>query len=246
MLHIAGAEASIKASSGKMFPSSLFVSGGSIGVLIGKLLSTYNVNYIYVVIINLVSLLFIYLYIKNKDLIKKSNLNKYNFANKKIDYMIVILLAVLVVMLRAYMSYGIPTMWNKTVFDMVLLYVFMAFGKAIGGLLVDKIGIKKTIFISTFLSLPFILLGGNNMIISLIGITTFSMTMAISLALILSVIKKYPGVAFGWTTIGLFFGSVPVFLFTIKSYIINSVVIAIGTIISYIVLNIISKEDKYD
>ena len=41
------------------------------------------------------------------------------------------------------------------------------------------------------------------MIVSLIGVAMFSMTMSITLAILVSVLKKKPGLAFGLTTIGL-------------------------------------------
>ena len=41
------------------------------------------------------------------------------------------------------MGYGIPTSWNKSTFEMILLFSFMGVGKALGGILSDKFGIKN-------------------------------------------------------------------------------------------------------
>ncbi|MBP3840489.1 MAG: hypothetical protein IK997_00015 [Bacilli bacterium] len=245
LIHIEGAEETLRSSKGKMTPSALFVSGGSFGLITGKLLSKYNINIIYIILINLLMIVPIIVSHKNKNLINDENLEKYNFSNKKISNIKVIVLATIVVIVRAYMGYGIPTSWNKTVVETILLYCFMGVGKALGGIMIDKIGIRKTAFISTLGALPFLIFGNNLMIVSLIGIMFFSMTMAITLGLIVSVLKKYPGVAFGFTTIGLFLGSLPMFFMRIKSFYINCIIVITLTIVCVIILNkICRKENK--
>ena len=145
-------------------------------------------------------------------------------------------LSTFVVAVRSFTSYGIPTGWNKTVLQSILLFSFMGLGKALGGLLIDKTNIKFTSVLSCLLSLPFLLFGDHNMYLSLIGIMLFSMTMPVTLAIIVSRLKKSPGIAFGFTTIGLFIGSLPAFFFTIDSIWINTIVFTILTILCTIIL----------
>ena len=244
MIHIQGAETTLRTSNGQMAPSAIFVSGGSFGVITGKILAMYNVPIPFVIIINLLMLIPIAICNKYVYLIDDKNLEKYNFSNKNINSKVIITLAVFVVIVRAYMGYGIPTTWNKTLIQTILLYCSMGIGKAMGGILIDSIGIKKTAILSTIGSLPFLLFGNNVMAISLIGIMMFSMTMAVTLGLIVSEIKKYPGVAFGFTTIGLFLGSLPVFVFRINSILINCLMVTILTVASVIVLSIICRKEK--
>ena len=244
MIHIQGAETTLRTSNGQMAPSAIFVSGGSFGVITGKILAMYNVPIPFVIIINLLMLIPIAICNKYVYLIDDKNLEKYNFSNKNINSKVIITLAVFVVIVRAYMGYGIPTTWNKTLIQTILLYCSMGIGKAMGGILIDSIGIKKTAILSTIGSLPFLLFGNNVMAISLIGIMMFSMTMAVTLGLIVSEIKKYPGVAFGFTTVGLFLGSLPVFVFKINSILINCLMVTILTVASIIVLSIICRKEK--
>lgn len=244
MIHIQGAETTLRTSNGKMAPSAIFVSGGSFGVITGKILAMYNVPIPFIIIINLLMLIPIAICNKYVYLIDDKNLEKYNFANKNINSKVIITLAVFVVIVRAYMGYGIPTTWNKTLIQTILLYCSMGIGKAMGGILIDSIGIKKTALLSTIGSLPFLLFGNNVMAISLIGIMMFSMTMAVTLGLIVSEIKKYPGVAFGFTTLGLFLGSLPVFVFRINSILINCLMVTILTVASVIVLSVICRKEK--
>lgn len=244
MIHIQGAETTLRTSNGKMAPSAIFVSGGSFGVITGKILAMYNVPILFIIIINLLMLIPIAICNKYVYLIDDKNLEKYNFSNKNINSKVIITLAVFVVIVRAYMGYGIPTTWNKTLIQTILLYCSMGIGKAMGGILIDSIGIKKTALLSTIGSLPFLLFGNNVMAISLIGIMMFSMTMAVTLGLIVSEIKKYPGVAFGFTTLGLFLGSLPVFVFRINSILINCLMVTILTVASVIVLSVICRKEK--
>lgn len=235
LVHVEGAESTLRTARGKMFPSALFVSGGAFGIITGKLLYQNGISVLLIILINVIGLLIVLLasrYRKYED----NKLAEYNYDNKKVNISLIIILSVFVVAVRSYSSYGIPTGWNKTVLQTILLFCFMGIGKALGGLLIDKINIKRTSIISTLLSLPFLLFGNHNMYLSLIGIMLFSMTMPVTLAILVSRIKKSPGIAFGLTTIGLFIGCLPAFLFTIDSLLVNGIVFTILTILCTIIL----------
>ena len=235
LVHVAGAESTLRLARGKMFPSALFVSGGAFGIITGRLLYQNSMPITFIVLLNVISLLLVILSLRFKN-DEDTKLEEYNYDNKKVGMIALIILSVFVVAVRSFSSYGIPTGWNKTVIQSILLFCFMGIGKAIGGLLIDKINIKFTSIISTLLALPFLLFGDQNMYLSLIGIMLFSMTMPVTLALLVSRLKKSPGIAFGLTTIGLFIGSLPAFFFTIDSPIINGIVFTILTILSTIIL----------
>lgn len=246
MIHINGAEVTLRSSKGKLSHSAIFVAGGSFGVITGKLLSKSFLSYWVLVIaaITMIPCILLAEYYR-KEGKEKIPCKYFDYNNKSIKPGLLILLAVIVVIVRGYMGYGIPTSWNKSVFQTILLYVSMGTGKALGGILSDTIGIRKTAIISTIGALPFLLFGDNIMVISLIGVALFSMTMSITLALLVSILKKTPGLAFGLTTIGLFLGTVPIFFFRLTTTIANSIVISILTIVCLIILlKIIKKEDK--
>ena len=59
-------------------------------------------------------------------------------------------------MIRGYIGYGLPTSWNKTITQSVILYFTMGIGKALGGILTDILGIRKIAVISTIGSIPFL------------------------------------------------------------------------------------------
>lgn len=242
-IHINGAEVTLKSSKGKLSHSAIFVAGGSFGVITGKLLAKSIMPFWAIALICLTMIPFILL--AQKYINKDSNCNNFNYANIKINPMLIVLLATLVVIVRGYMGYGIPTSWNKTTIQTVLLFSIMGIGKALGGILSDSFGIRKVALISTVFAIPFLCFGDNLMVISLIGVMFFSMTMAITLAILVSVLKKSPGLAFGFTTIGLFLGTAPIFFVKITNSILNlGMIVFMSLLCTVILMLILNKEGK--
>lgn len=228
-IHVRGAELTLRNSNGKLSHSAIFVSGGSFGVITGKLLENNNIVFILLILLGLSTIPFILLAECYNN--PKNNCKKFNYHNKDLSPSLVVLLAVFIVIIRGYMGYGIPTSWNKTTIQNILLFSMMGLGKAMGGILSDTYGIKKTAVTSMLLSIPFLLFGNNLMIISLIGVFFFSMTMSITLGILVSILKEKPGLAFGLTTIGLFLGTAPIFFIKIVNPILNGIMIIIFTLI---------------
>lgn len=243
-LHISGAETTLKNSGGKLAHSAIFVSGGSFGVITGRLLAkTIIPSWIFLPFILTLVPFCLYASTFNN---KESDCQKFNYVKNSIKPGVIILIAVFVVIIRGYMGYGIPTSWNKTVIQNVLLFVFMGTGKALGGILSDAYGIRKVAILSTILAIPFLCFGDNIMIISLIGVMSFSMTMSITLGILVSVLKKTPGLAFGLTTIGLFLGTAPIFFIKIPNILYNIIMITVLSLVcSYLLAYVLKREEKH-
>ena len=240
-IHVNGAEVTLKKSDGKLSHSAIFVGGGSFGVITGRAMARYSLNPWIIVLLIITMIPFIIL----ADTYKDTTTKKFNYVKENLNPHLVVLLAVLVVIVRGYMGYGIPTSWNKTFGQTILLFCIMGVGKCLGGVLSDAYGIRKVGIISTILAIPFLLLGDNYMIVSLIGVMFFSMTMSITLAILVSILKNKPGLAFGLTTIGLFLGTAPIFFFKITSNILNiSMIVVLSLLCSYILGLILKKGDK--
>ena len=241
-IHVNGAEVTLRCSNGMLSHSAIFVAGGSFGVIIGRLLSTSIVPFWIIILLMCTMFPFILLaetYEKDKIL------DKFNYVKKDISPMIVIILAVFVVIVRGYLGYGIPTSWNKTVIQNIIFYFTMGIGKALGGILSDIFGIRKVATFSTLIAVPFLCIGDNLMFVSLLGVMMFSMTMSITLAILASVLKRVPGLAFGLTTIGLFLGTVPIFFVRITIVYINIAMISIMSVIcTGVLLYVLEKDYK--
>ena len=241
-IHINGAEVTLKTSKGNLSHSAIFVAGGSFGVITGKLLATSIVPYWGIILLSLTIIPFVLLAKTYES--EEDNCVNFNYANKKISPIIIIFLAVFVVIIRGYIGYGLPTAWNKTIGQTIILYFTMGIGKALGGILSDSFGIRKTAVISTILAIPFLILGENLMIVSLIGVMFFSMTMPITLAILVSVLKKTPGLAFGLTTIGLFLGTIPIFFVKITDRLFNFGLITTMSLICCLILLLVLAKEK--
>ena len=239
-LHVAGAENTLKTADGRLSPSAIFVAGGSFGVISGRLLATSKISPLILLIPILSMIPFILL--AGTYVTDKSNCKKFDFVRKDIRPGLVVLIALVVVIVRGYLGYGIPTSWNKSVIQNVIFFCTMGIGKALGGILSDKIGIRKVAIGSTLLAIPFLCFGDNLMLISIIGVMFFSMTMSITLGILVSVLKKTPGLAFGITTIGLFLGTAPIFFIKLNMSI-NITLIIIISLMCSIALGYVLKKD---
>ena len=244
MVHVEGAETTLLASRGKIGPAALFVSGGSFGLITGKLLAWTGATPGEILLPCLLMLLPILLAAKRAPVRGEADCRGYAFHAPGIPAAALAALAVFVVAVRAYMGYGIPTAWNKTTAQTVALFCFMGIGKALGGVLTDKLGIRKTALLSTLGALPFLLLGDQLMLVSLFGVALFSMTMAVTLALLVSLLPRKPGVAFGLTTVGLFIGTFAVAFWRPSVFAENCALVSALTLVSAFILFFICKKEE--
>lgn len=242
LVHVEGAEATLRSSNGKMTPGAVFVGGGSFGVITGKLCSAFNVPFYFVVFVVVSAVPFVLL--SNEIKCNAESCSGFNYAGKVNKYLVVVYSA-LIVIIRGYMGYGIPTSWNKTTVQHIIFYSAMGLGKCLGGVLIDRIGIRKTAILSIIGSIPFLLFGDRIMYLSIVGVAFFSMTMAITLALLVSVLPNKPGLAFGITTIGLFLGSAPIFFIKIKDFYYSCVMITVLSLLCmYMALKVVRNDDS--
>lgn len=244
LIHVNGAEVTLRSSNGRLAPSAIFVAGGSFGVISGKLLANVSISPIILILVILTMIPFILL---AQDYSNESNAHacqKFNYANKSIASKWIIWGMLFIVIARGFVGYGIPTSWNKTVYETILLYSFMGIGKALGGILADRFGIRKVGIYSTLLAIPFLCFGDQIMIVSLIGVMLFSMTMSITLAILVSVLPSNPGLAFGITTVGLYLGSMPIFFIQIVQFNMNCLLIIIISLLCAFILSKMIRKDE--
>ena len=248
LIHVAGAELTIRVSGGKLTPVAVFVSGGSFGVITGQVLAATDLSFWWIAL--LCALMFPLALIG--ETLYKGNPKEcddcigfdYVIAGRKTA--LVALAVFFIVTVRAYVGSEIPMSWKTTLTESVLLFVFMGIGKALGGFLSDKIGIRKTAFISIIGALPFLIIGNKIMVVSLIGIMFFSMTMAVTLGMIISVMKIAPGAAFGVTTAALFAGSVITIFTDSRSLVTNILIIVITSAVCFLLALYIIKPERED
>lgn len=228
LIHEAGAVATITCSEGKLFPSALFVAGGSFGLITGQLLGGFGINR--VLLLGLMVIIEILILMTNKYWLKETELPIFELVDAKCGKWTIFVVAFVVTAVRSFQGYAIPMSWKKEIWQTVLLFFVMGVGKAAGGYLADRFGAKRTAVCATVVSIPFLLLGNTVMVVSIIGVCLFSCTMSITFGMLLSIIKGNPGLAFGVTTLALFVGVVPVLLYGTFTTLINGILVAVLSI----------------
>ena len=244
LVHIGGAQQTLRTSGGKIAPTSVFVGGGSFGVITGQLLGVLRKGIlliipIFLIIFSVIILVFISQRYKIK--IRKWKLD----ITTKLPSLTILVIAFIVIAIRAYIGYAIPTEWRKTEFQAILLFFIMGIGKIAGGFFADMLGYFKTTLISSVVALPFLLFGNSYMILSLIGVGLFSMTMPITISILVSKFPGQPCFAFGVTTIALFVGTFPAFFIRPTTLMAHQLTVLFLIIIATIALLVcIEKRNK--
>ena len=243
LAHIGGAQKTLRTSGGKITPTSLFVGGGSFGVITGQLLGVVGNEKLIVIPLALMALCVVLLFFVEKLYSIKEKEWKLDITTKH-SVLAITLIAFAVVAVRAYIAYAIPTGWKKSDYQAVLLFVIMGIGKMLGGVFADLIGYYKTALISGVLALPFLLFGNSYMILSLIGVGLFSMTMPITIAILVSKFPDRPCFSFGITTVALFAGTLPAFFIRPTTLLQHQLTVLILIIIATISLLVCIKRRK--
>lgn len=231
LLHEAGAIATILVSEGHLFPSALFVSGGSFGLIIGQTIGKAGLH-TYWLLLPLVIIEILVLLSNKHWLHAQRKVPDFHITQAQHSHRLIIIVAFLVTTVRSYIGYAIPISWNKTLWQAFLLFFVMGMGKAMGGYWADKYGAQKVGVFSTLFCIPFLIIGKNIMVLSIIGVFLFSLTMSICFGMLLSIIKDNPGLAFGITTIGLFLGVCPVLFVGSMGYLVDSILIIVLSLLS--------------
>ena len=245
--HVAGAEATLRCAGGKLAPSAIFVAGGTFGIVIGKLFASSAMPNWGVILFAFTALPLLHSAQKDTRLADAQSAvpcAAFRCADPRRNPAAVIVLAVCVVLVRSYMGYGIPMSWKTTQTQTTLLFVTMGVGKALGGLLADRFGVRRVAIGSAAAALPLLLLGDRVMFVSLLGVMLFSMTMSVTLAVLVSVMPGSPGLAFGLTTIGLVLGTVPVFFFRFASMRADCILLAVLTLFCLPALYFMLRKDE--
>ena len=119
------------------------------------------------------------------------------------------LLLFFVVFIRSYYG-GLTNFPWKTGFTIGLVFTLcVAGGKFCGGILADKIGIRKAVILSLGAAGLTALLSFKNPVAGCISIFFFNMTMPLTLSLLVNLMPRFSGFAFGLLMLALFLGTLP-------------------------------------
>lgn len=228
ILHETCAVITTSISDGKLSHSAIFVGFGSFGVVIGQILGK-RIAPLWMLIPILI--IFLILLFTEKYLREENRkFPQFHLLKEGLNDKLVIAIVLLIVSFRSFIGYAIPISWKKELWQTVLLFFIMGLGKILGGILSDRYGARKVGVITTILCIPFLVIGDNIMILSIIGVFLFSMTMSITFGMLLDKFHKSPGLCFGLTTIGLFIGVLPVFFFPFNTIVNIILIVALSLV----------------
>ena len=121
-------------------------------------------------------------------------------------------LLLLVVILRSYYGFAVSYSWKKTFWIGLLFTICIAAGKALGGMLADRFGVKMVTVVSLAGAAVTVLLSAESPILGCLSILLFNMTMPMTLFSLARVMPGAKGFSFGLLTFALFLGFLPTYL----------------------------------
>lgn len=94
----------------------------------------------------------------------------------------------------------------------LILVLAIASGKALGGLVGDKIGWTKIAVFSLLISAPLMAFAKDSAFLAILGMGLFQMTMPITLVCRSNLFEGRPATAFGFACLALIAGALPIYL----------------------------------
>lgn len=210
-------------SEGRMADNGIFVSSGALGVGLGTMLGGGLVIPVHWVMFAAACFL-CFLSVSCGKYMTEESLSgsctdicpRFHIVKER-TFLLTAGLLFLVVVLRAYAGANIPMTWQRTGLMVLLPSAASCLGKAAGGIAGDRFGAARTGIVSLILSLPLVLFGFANPVLSLGGILLFNMTMPVTLCALADLMPKNPGFAFGLTTLALLLGTAVTFFLAVPA-----------------------------
>ena len=242
--HIGGGLEVLNESNEKMGLLGIFVSPGAFGIFFGTLIgksefvNRFGILLALALVLFGLSLLFLYLNFRQRKSLRSDNANlEVDFSGKAG----LLAACFLVVVLRSHIGMVLSYPW-KTGALAAIAICMVVFGKALGGMISDKAGVRKTVIVSLgaasvlFLigELPFFGLG---------AILLFNMTMPITLWIMAKLLPGAKGFAFGILTFALFIGFLPKY-YGYTSMVPGNIEYAVGAILSLVIMIYIIMKGK--
>ena len=218
--HVGGGVNVIRKSAGKIAPSGIFVSSGALGVITGTIHGGSGHGAHLAIFIVLVATIMVFASTDNwaMDLMnyERRGQKGERFPSPVLDYIHFDIIKVSIVaataclsiaiFIRSYAGFIWPLGFEKTGYLILLPAVSSCLGKALGGVIADRLGACETASVSLVLSMLLLLTGTGSWVMMGLGILLFNMTMPITLCGLVSALPDNVGFAFGLSTLALLIG----------------------------------------
>lgn len=242
--HVGGGMDVLKKSNGKIAPSGIFVSSGALGVVLGTLYGKNSNGALLPVTIVIAATILLFLSSKKESNHVETEQKKAFDMLSKLGVAAITLCLFITVFIRSYAGIIWPIGFEKTGPLILLPAVSSCLGKALGGIIADRLGAKETAIVSLALSIVLLFLSQGSWLVTGVSILLFNMAMPITLCGLASAMPNHLGFAFGLSTFALLLGCIT------NSYGITNInpiyiITALGiTAIILIALSLRSKKSK--
>ena len=211
LFHSAGGLSVLNISQKHAGPSGIFIATGAIGVFLGtQSAQTGRLQ----IAFSLLVLLFLCALITL--VVQKVNKKYWNVHNVSFDIprlssntLLAIALLSLVVALRSYVGMVMAFPWKSEMLLLVLSILGVFAGKALGGVVADRIGFRTTAIFSLIVAATLFVPSWEIPVMGLLGVFFFNFTMSITLASLANILPNAKGTAFGLASFSLAVGALP-------------------------------------
>ena len=214
LFHCAGGLCVLNISQKHAGPSGIFIATGAVGVFLGTFSAQYGRLQ---VAFSLLVLLFLCASITR--VVQKVNKKYWNIHNAPFAIpefssrtLLAIFLLCFVVALRSYTGIVMAFPWKSEMLLLALSILGVFAGKALGGMVADRIGFRTTAIFSLIAAATLFVPSWEMPLMGLLAVFFFNFTMAITLASLSNILHEAKGTAFGLASFSLAIGALPALL----------------------------------
>ena len=214
LFHSAGGLSVLNISQKHAGPSGIFIATGAVGVFLGTFSAQYGRLQ---VAFSLLVLLFLCASITR--VVQKGNKKYWNIHNAPFAIpefssrtLLAIFLLCFVVALRSYTGIVMAFPWKSEMLLLALSILGVFAGKALGGMVADRIGFRTTAIFSLIAAATLFVPSWEMPLMGLLAVFFFNFTMAITLASLSNILHEAKGTAFGLASFSLAIGALPALL----------------------------------
>ena len=211
LFHSAGGLSVLNISQKHAGPSGIFIATGAIGVFLGTQsaqMGRLQIAFSLLVLLFLCALITLVVQKVNKKYWNVHNVS-FDISELSFNTLLAIVLLSLVVALRSYAGMVMAFPWKSEMLLLVLSILGVFAGKALGGMVADRIGFRTTAIFSLIVAATLFAPSWEIPVMGLLGVFFFNFTMSITLASLANILPNAKGTAFGLASFSLAVGALP-------------------------------------
>ena len=211
LFHSAGGLSVLNISQKHAGPLGIFIATGAIGVFLGTQsaqMGRLQIAFSLLVLLFLCALITLVVQKVNKKYWNVHNVS-FDISELSSNTLFAIALLSFVVALRSYVGMVMAFPWKSEMLLLALSILGVFAGKALGGVVADRIGFRTTAIFSLIVAATLFVPSWEIPVMGLLGVFFFNFTMSITLASLANILPNAKGTAFGLASFSLAVGALP-------------------------------------